>query len=380
MRCPIWTTANIAISPIGARASGGPLRAKRPDCCAVVGVPEHCRSCASPLTRPQIDTRHVSLTNRSFRIPDLACVPTAAFPIPPVEFVDLSHGRFRVADPGARGRHPDRLAGAARRRAQAHHGILPERGEPVQRRPCPVVRRRVRPLDRRDRVESARRARQSPRPDRQCAGRGGAPARQGRRHRGRRAGPAAVAPARRGRPGRHRQDQEPGASACDIRPRRHRRAGDRHVDPARRPRGRAHGCGKSRGAAVRGRLLHAGRPGRERRRAGREGRAAFRHSAAAVSRSPAQGDRGGSAAAVLRGAARDASGDPTRAGEGLRRARRQGGGARLLGRPAHASRRCARRAGSTRRRWSSSPRPGNTRKPSRRWPACAPCRSRWWIG
>ncbi len=50
---------------------------------------------------------------------------------------------------------------------------------------------------------------------------------------------------------------------------------------------------------------------------------ASRHSAAAVPRSAAQGDRGGSAAPGRRRQARDAGGNPARAGEGLARGRRQ---------------------------------------------------------
>ena len=119
------------------------------------------------------------------------------------------------------------------------------------------------------------------------------------------------------------------------------------------------------GAALRRQLLRAGRPRREGRRAGREGRAAPRHPAAAVSRSPAQGDRSGAAAAARLGQARDASRDPARAGKGLRRGRR------------HAAPRDYSQAQRTiaalrqeskldEARSSNSPRTANTRKRSRR--------------
>ena len=55
-------------------------------------------------------------------------------------------------DPGARRRHPGtaRRSGAPKTLKRITR-FLPERGEPVQRRPCPAVRRRVRLPDRRDR-------------------------------------------------------------------------------------------------------------------------------------------------------------------------------------------------------------------------------------
>ena len=113
-------------------------------------------------------------------------------------------------------------------------------------------------------------------------------------------------PPRRNRSRRHRQDQ--GAPAGHIRPRRHRRAGDRGAGPARRSRGRAHRGGRRARLSEDSfsALVAAEKDGVLAEKVGLRPDIPPR----LFPRSPAQGDRSGSAAPVRLGQARDASRDP----------------------------------------------------------------------
>ena len=204
-----------------------------------------------------------------------------------------------------------------------------------------------------------------------------APARQGRRHRGRRPGAGAVAAAAGRRPRRYRKTKSQ-AHLLAI----SGRTGIAEPSPTSwSAAATATSCAASPTTATPGCRTRSFstlvEPGGGRRHAGREGRHASRHSAAAVPRPAAEGDRGRAAAPARRRQARHAGRNPARAGAGFERSRARADVARLRRRRAHRSRRCTSRASSTRRRWSISPRPANTRRWSRRCRGCARCRSTW---
>ena len=156
----------------------------------------------------------------------------------------------------------------------------------------------------------------------------------------------------------------------------HRRGRHRRAGPPRRHRGDAQRRRQSIRQAVGGRLLGAGQARRRRRRSGREGRPAAGHPGASVPRSSGARDRGGAAAPVAGGQARNAKRDPARAREGLQGIRQQHAGARLRGRAARGRSRCTRPAASASPSLPNSPRTRNSRRPWRRCRCCAACRSR----
>ncbi len=120
------------------------------------------------------------------------------------------------------------------------------------------------------------------------------------------------------------------------------------------------------------------RPGGRRRNPGREGRHASGHSAAPVPRTVAEGDGGRAAAPDRRRQARDAGGNPPRAGQGVERSRHRQV-ARLRRRRA-----CGRNAASAGQAQRSRARgfrrtPASTKRWSPRCRGFAWSRSMWWI-